>query len=287
MREEPDSRHVCSVREVSRRASNRFPSARQRSTPCFLLSALRSPHGDRRRRARSSDAECAVRIRGRADTRPQTGRKENRGCAGCTHLGRPAGRTGMPEAVVQLGRLLCRAERRYIDSKPTCLDMRLAAHLNRNQHLLRRYIELNINKGEPAAIARALMVAGFSDRSQSSGNILDKHRATEGFVGATCEAARYAYDRNLWARHWFRGMCRASDVKEFWRCSVLFLKVVDGRYDFWFPEYGDRSEAMHRFWPNLRASLNNRVKKWRRNHESKLFGADRPNGVFIPSNRQQ
>ena len=163
----------------------------------------------------------------------------------------------------------------------------LAAHLNRNQHLLRRYIELNINKGEPAAIARALMVAGFSDRSQFNGSVLNKHRGTEGFVGATCEAARYAYDRNLWARHWFGGMCRASDPSEFWRCSVLFLKVVDGRYDFWFQEYGDRNEAMDRFWPNLRGSLDNRVKKWRRNRESKLFGADRPNGVFISTNRQQ
>ena len=164
----------------------------------------------------------------------------------------------------------------------------LAAHISGQQHLLREYIERNLNKGEPAAIARALMVAGFSDGSQYNESVLSNYDGTEGFVGVASTAAKYAYERNLWARHWFGRMCRATDLRRFWRCSVLFLKVVDGRYDFWFDEHGDHSEAMRRFWPNLRGSLDNRIKKWRRKRESKLFGTDRPDDVFVtPTIRQQ
>ena len=157
----------------------------------------------------------------------------------------------------------------------------LAAHISGQQHVLREYIERNLNKGEPAAISRAVMVAGFSDWSQYNESVLSNYDGTEGFVGVASTAAKYAYERNLWARHWFGRMCQATDPRRFWRCSVLFLKVVDGRYDFWFDEYGDHSEAMRRFWPNLRGSLDNRIKKWRRKRESKLFGTDRPDDVFV------
>ena len=38
---------------------------------------------------------------------------------------------------------------------------------------------------------------------------------------------------------------------------------------------------MRRFFPNLHDSLNNRVKKWRGRREYKLFGADRPDPVYL------
>ena len=171
----------------------------------------------------------------------------------------------------------------YILSKET-----LAAHISGQQHLLREYIERNRKKGEPAAIARALMVAGFSDGSQYNEEVLGNYDDTEGFVGEARKAAKYAYKRNLWARHWYGKMCQESDFELFWSCSVLFLKVVDGRYDFWFDKYGEHSDAMRRFGPNLRSAVDNRIKKWRRKRESKLFGTDRPDDVFIsPTNGRQ
>ena len=157
----------------------------------------------------------------------------------------------------------------------------LAAHLSGKQQLLYQYIQRNLDRGDPGTIARALMVGGFSDENEYSENVLSRHGGTDGFVGEVCNAAKFAYERNLWARHWFGGMCQATDPQEFWRCSVLFLKVVDGRYDTWGTEYGDHSDAMRRFRPNLGSSLSNRIKKWRRKRESKLFGAARPNDVFL------
>ena len=159
----------------------------------------------------------------------------------------------------------------------------LAAHLKGKQNLLRQYVESRLAKREPAATARAVMVVGFSDHSTFNDSILSDHKGTDGFVGVVCENASYAYDRNVWARHWLEKMCLATDVVGFWRYSVLFLKVVDGRYDAWFSGYRERNDPMRRFFPNLNDSLNNRVKKWRSRREYKLFGADRPKPAFLSS----
>ena len=162
----------------------------------------------------------------------------------------------------------------------------LAAHLKGKQDVLRQYVESKLTKEEPAATARALMVVGFSDHSTFNEGIFSEHKEADGFVSSVCKAASYAFDRNVWARHWFGKMCHATDVVKFWRYSVLFLKVVDGRYDSWCSEYTDRNDPMRRFFPNLHDSLNNRVKKWRGRREYKLFGADRPEPVYLFSQAQ-
>lgn len=159
----------------------------------------------------------------------------------------------------------------------------LAAHLNGKERLIQRYIETKLNREEPAEKARALMVAGFSDRSEFNDSVLDRYRNSEGFVGEVNSAAIYAYERNTWARHWYRIMCRAEDPIEFWRMSVLFLKVVDGRYDLWCydSEYEDRNEPMKRFFPNLRYALKRRMNKWKSRRERKLFGGSLPKEWFV------
>lgn len=159
----------------------------------------------------------------------------------------------------------------------------LAAHLKGKERLIQRYIETKLNREEPAEKARALMVAGFSDRSEFNDSVLDQYRNAEGFVGEVSSAAIYAYERNTWARHWYSIMCRAEGPIEFWRMSVLFLKVVDGRYDLWCSdsEYEDRNEPMKRFFPNLRYALKRRMNKWKSRRERKLFGGSLPKEWFV------
>ena len=157
----------------------------------------------------------------------------------------------------------------------------LAAHLTGKQSLLREYVESRLSENKPSRTARAPMVVGFSDHSTFNDTVLGDYEDTPGFIGTACEAACYAYNRNMWAQHWFEKMCRASDPVSFWRYSVLFLKVVDGRYDIWSSTYRTRNGPMRRFFPNLNDSLNSRVKKWRSRREHKLFGADRPRPVFL------
>ena len=138
----------------------------------------------------------------------------------------------------------------------------LAAHLNGRQDLLRHYVRERLGRREPAEVAHALMVAGFSDHDPFNDEVLDRYCGTDGFIGDAHEAARYAYDRNTWARHWYERMCHESDGLEFWRSSVLFTKIVDGRHDLWQSEYEIRSEPMRLFWPSVGNKLRNRIRKW-------------------------
>ena len=157
----------------------------------------------------------------------------------------------------------------------------LAAHLNGRQDLLRRYVGERLERKEPAEVAHALMVAGFSDHDPFNDNVLDRYRGTDGFIGDAHEAARYAYDRNTWARHWFERMCEAHDSVEFWRFSILFTKIADGRFDLWQSKYEDRNEPMLLFWPSIRNRLRNRFRKWEDKRKKKLFGQDVPAEIFL------
>ena len=157
----------------------------------------------------------------------------------------------------------------------------LAAHLKNKEDLLDEYVKTKLEMEAPAEKARALMVVGFSDQSRRNDDVFEKYRGTPGFIGDVCDAAVWAYDRNSWGRHWYNEMCKATDPVEFWGSSVLFLKVVDGRYDLWSSEYEQTGRIMERFWPNLRSALSNRMRKWQSARASKLFGKDVPKAVFL------
>jgi hypothetical protein len=109
----------------------------------------------------------------------------------------------------------------------------LAALRNGKQELLRSYITERIDADAPVPIARALMVAGFSEPDSFNEEILKRFKEMEGFIGNACEAATYAYERNVWAHHWYEKMRTSRRAREFWRYAMLFRIVVDGRFDLW------------------------------------------------------
>ena len=157
----------------------------------------------------------------------------------------------------------------------------LAAHLKNKQDLLDEYVARKLTMDAPVEKARALMVVGFSDHSGRNDDILEKYRGTAGFIGSACDAAIGAYDRNDWGRHWYSELSKATDPVEFWGSSVLFLKVVDGRYDLWSSEYEQTHRVVERFWPNLRSALCSRIAKWQRDRARNLFGQEAPKEVFL------
>ena len=95
-----------------------------------------------------------------------------------------------------------------------------------------------------------------------------------GFLGTACKAARYAYERNVWAEHWYGKMREAATPEEFWHCSVLFAKVVDGRFDVWGSSDSLQGEAFGLFRPTLKDAMKSRLKKWKQLREKKLWGRD-------------
>ena len=157
----------------------------------------------------------------------------------------------------------------------------LAALWNGKEALLRTYITDGLATGEPAKISRALMVAGLSEQNPFNHEILAGHKDKSGFIGTAYEAAMYAYERNIWAEHWFRKMCETTKPDDFWRYSILFTKIVDGRFEVWKQSDVGCGEPFQLFWPRVESKLEHRFKKWRRQRERKLFGDDAPAIAFL------
>lgn len=156
----------------------------------------------------------------------------------------------------------------------------LAALLNKKENILKEYISSRLNDGRPYFNARALVATGFCDNSAWHEDILSRYSDVAGFVGEAHKASAYAYERNLWAKHWYNLMSSAGSADDYWRYSVLFLKVLDGRFDLWKGSFALNPLATS-FEQTLRSSQKQRIKKWATHRIKKLFSDDVPNEVFI------
>lgn len=157
----------------------------------------------------------------------------------------------------------------------------LAALLNGQQELLTAYIEAKLRKEEPAEISRGIMIAGFSDESEFNDEILKRYEGSAGLIGSAQKAAKYAYERNVWARHWFNKMCQTDKNTDFWRYAVLFSKIVDGRFDIWRSNYAQKGNPIQSFGPAVESGLKNRFVRWENHRNKKLFGSDAPALIFL------
>src|SRR3712207_1969009 len=83
------------------------------------------------------------------------------------------------------------------------------------------------------SIQRALWTWTPSSRGEFADREIARYGGIRGWLGKTAEAARYAYERNHWAKHWFALMRAASTPEEHWALSAPFLKIVDGRFEVW------------------------------------------------------
>jgi len=157
----------------------------------------------------------------------------------------------------------------------------LAALLYSQQELLTEYIEAKLRKEEPAEISRGIMVAGFSDQSEFNAEILKRYEGSAGLIGSAHKAAKYAYERNVWARHWFEKMCQTDENKDFWRYAVLFSRIVDGRFAVWRSNFAQKGSPIQSFGPAVDGRLNNRFARWENHRNKKLFGSDAPASIFL------
>lgn len=157
----------------------------------------------------------------------------------------------------------------------------LAALLNGQQELLTSYIEAKLRSEEPAEISRGIMVAGFSDLSKFNDNILKKYEGCSGLIGSAQNAAKYAYERNVWARHWYEKMCQTDENTDFWRYAILFLKIVDRRFAVWRSTYPQKCNPIQTFSPALLDEIEHRYGRWENHRKKKLFGSDAPASIFL------
>lgn len=129
----------------------------------------------------------------------------------------------------------------------------------------------------PGKIARAVTIAGFCDVNEISPRILHDPRLNVGFLLQVAEAARAAYKRNAWARHWYEQACAAMEPVQYWRDCALMIRAADGRFALWFDPNSDQKEpALIPFARFAHDSLRDRAKDKRNKRQEKLFGVRPP-----------
>lgn len=143
------------------------------------------------------------------------------------------------------------------------------------------YIDLKIVADLPSGLARALMVAGFSDSNSHAFGTLQRFANDKGFLGAACKAAQFAYERNVWARDWYERMHMAKTAEEFWSNSILLEKIVDSRYALWAGDVTTAGLVFQQFFPTVEERIVSRIKSWGSKRKNKLFGQDVPEPVFF------
>jgi hypothetical protein len=99
------------------------------------------------------------------------------------------------------------------------LEVLAACHAG-YQTFLEDFAAGEIATGQPVATARALMILGFADQSDAAQAMLDGFSNHGGMVGRAAEAARFAYQRNSWSRHWYRCLSETEGRIDFWRYGI-------------------------------------------------------------------
>ena len=157
----------------------------------------------------------------------------------------------------------------------------LAAEQAGRHDVLDAYIEAKCSSDTPAVVARGLMVAGFCDDREEPARVLADHAGRAGLVGTAHGAAEYAFERNRWARHWYRKMAETEDPVQYWVNKCLFAKVVDGRFELWEREISDRSSPLFVYHEITENAVKRRCERWKQKREKRLFGQDAPEPLFV------
>lgn len=85
--------------------------------------------------------------------------------------------------------------------------------------------------------ARAIMLLGFLEDAESKVTLQEYCNVPQSWIKSVAEKALAAYQRNVWAKHWFQQFLEDDDNVKAWACYKLFLKCVDRRFLIWEPEF--------------------------------------------------
>jgi len=175
-----------------------------------------------------------------------------------------------------------------LDTAPSDADLAtevLAALQAGKSAEVETYIEIKLAESMPASNARAVMVSGFSDEGEHARNVLAKFANAKGLIGRAYEAAKYAYERNVWAKYWYRKMRAADSNEEFWRYSVLFTKTVDERYSMWVHKFPESKAPFNSFAHTLKSAIEKSIQDRQSKRRGKLFGENAPPEFLRPRSK--
>jgi len=146
---------------------------------------------------------------------------------------------------------------------------------------LEGYTEELLALQRPYETALAITISGYCDESAHAAEVLSRFKHAKGFIGTACAAAQDSYDRNKWAKNWYAEMRSSQRTKDFWKASVLFMKVVDGRFDVWRDASNGSSSVFASFMPTIVREINSKSVKTQKVRESTLFGEKIPDPMML------
>ncbi|MDA5633151.1 MULTISPECIES: hypothetical protein [Rhizobium/Agrobacterium group] len=156
-----------------------------------------------------------------------------------------------------------------------CIEV-LAASIYGKYDIVVTVIDELILRGEPADICLAITLAGFSEPNSRAWKVIEKFQEADGFVGTAYLAAKTAYEKNRWAKHWYGKLLEANAAHEFWQASVMLIKIVDARFDIWSEATEKQSAISTSFLFTIKREIERRIQKYQKNRKDTLFGEKPP-----------
>lgn len=151
----------------------------------------------------------------------------------------------------------------------------------KKERILKDYVHERMRSSLPIDIARAITVAGFSNDTLLASDLVEKFDDDEGFLVTAARSSRYAMERHQWCKHWFNKMLFATTEENFWTASILFLKVVDGRFEAEHQDKPIGTDVFNAWWWSVERRLERRFDKWADKRKKTLFGSKVPDLIYL------
>ncbi|MEZ0222815.1 MAG: hypothetical protein ACAH22_21195 [Tardiphaga sp.] len=139
---------------------------------------------------------------------------------------------------------------------------------------LQAWIDCEAQSCVPGRVARALTVEGLRDFGAGPSLLLARDWGS-GFLGHVAERARFAHDRNRWAKEWFLQAAEATDPVDFWRWGELAVGISDVRVFHWFRR-DLAAPIMSSFGDELFKRARKVAEKRTKKRKDTLFGIKKP-----------
>jgi hypothetical protein len=157
----------------------------------------------------------------------------------------------------------------------------LAASRAGKQDVLHDYVADRVARLEPSYVARAIMVAAFSEPTDWAVHTVARFADARGFLGNAYGAAKYAMDRYNWSLHWTKPMADAKTDAELWRYAVILSKIADARFRFPTLNARETEAPLARYRNSVAGLIEARFEKWQDKRSKTLFGMDAPDSVYL------
>ena len=147
--------------------------------------------------------------------------------------------------------------------------------------ILKAYVHDRLRSPLPVDVARAITVAGFSNDALLASEVAANFDGDEGLLVTAARSSRYAMERHRWSEHWFDKMLTACTEEDFWAASILFLKVVDTRFDADHRDEPVGTNVFNTWWWSVERRLRHRFDKWTNKRKKTLFGSKVPDSIYL------